>query len=233
MSLSLYHRLQFATHTETPSYRRVGANKRGRPTLPPSPSSLRPETVQQIGPPDASAMVWLPRELHRDTDATPTCASHSHPMQMEYRFTCDYVFQICSAPATPPQSTLNTNFTDFEAGVAVFFSRELHETLKNRHPIPINRLYREVRRLVQPSGEFGLISLIPAGPRKIIKLPATSRMIHRHQAERLFDVIFGHFLNTGRSISNHFSMPKSVSGLYCVDGAPQVPHTPQSMHSSG
>ena len=48
-------------------------------------------------------------------------------MQMEYRFTCDYVFQICSR--LHHHQYPNTNFTDFEAGVAVFFSHDLTKRL--------------------------------------------------------------------------------------------------------
>ena len=48
-------------------------------------------------------------------------------MQMEYRFSCDYVFQICSR--LHHHQYPNTNFTDFEAGVAVFFSHDLTKRL--------------------------------------------------------------------------------------------------------
>lgn len=48
-------------------------------------------------------------------------------MQMEYRFSCDYVFQICSR--LHHHKYPNTNFTDFEAGVAVFFSHDLTKRL--------------------------------------------------------------------------------------------------------
>jgi len=91
--------------------------------LPPSPSSLRPAVRPAKSLPGCLRYGLAAQKLHRDTDATPTCASHSHPMQMEYRLTCDYVFQICSR--LHHHKHPNTNFTDFEAGVAVFFSREL------------------------------------------------------------------------------------------------------------
>lgn len=48
-------------------------------------------------------------------------------MQMEYRFSCDYVFQVCSR--LHHHKHPNTNFTDFEAGVAVFFSHDLTKRL--------------------------------------------------------------------------------------------------------
>jgi hypothetical protein len=134
MSLSLYHRLQICnSHRNAvipPSWRKQ--------TRPPTPTA-----VALVPAPCSRPAKSLPgclryglaaQKLHWDTDATPTCASHSHPVQMEYRLTCDYVFQICSR--LHHHKHPNTNFTDFEAGVAVFFSHDLtkrlSQSVKNR-----------------------------------------------------------------------------------------------------
>jgi hypothetical protein len=82
------------------------------------------------------------QKLHWDTDATPTCAPHSHPMQMEYRLSCDYVFQICSR--LHHHQHPNTNFTDFEAGVAVFFSHDLTKSLS--HPVKDRSMAKQSSR---------------------------------------------------------------------------------------
>ena len=107
--------------------RRVGANKRGRRPLPPSPSSLRPTIRPAKLLPGCLRYGLAAQKLHWDTDATPTCASRSHPVQMEYRLACDYVFQVCSR--LHHHRHPNTNFIDFEAGVAVFFSHDLTKSL--------------------------------------------------------------------------------------------------------
>lgn len=97
------------------------------PTLPPSPSSLRP--ADRPAKPLTGCLRYglAAQKLHGDSDATPDCASRSYPIQMEYRFRCDYVFQICSR--LHHHKYPNTNFTDFEAGVAVFFSHDLTKRL--------------------------------------------------------------------------------------------------------
>jgi hypothetical protein len=126
MSLSLYHRLQSATHTATSlSAELAQANAAADLTavaLVPAP--YRPSSNALAG---CLRYGLAAQKLHRDTDATPNCASCSHPMQMEYRFTCDYVFQICSR--LHHHQYPNTNFTDFEAGVAVFFLHDLTKRL--------------------------------------------------------------------------------------------------------
>jgi len=58
---------------------------------------------------------------------------------MEYRLTCDYVFQICSR--LHHHKHPNTNFTDFEAGVAAFFSHDLTKGLS--HPIKDRPMLKE------------------------------------------------------------------------------------------
>ena len=70
MSLSLYYRLQFATHTATLSYRRVGANKRGR-----RPDCRRPrlcalQSVQQSRAPACPPLYGLAAQKLPGTDGT-------------------------------------------------------------------------------------------------------------------------------------------------------------------
>ena len=74
-----------ATHTATSSVPPSWRKQTRPPTPPPSPSSLRPQSVQQVCCPDCYRYGLAAQKLHWDTDATPTCASRSHSAQMEYR----------------------------------------------------------------------------------------------------------------------------------------------------